>query len=471
MPKKISVFSLSAYVFVFLSFFLAPIDTDLGWHLRYGQYFFQTHSFLRNNTLTYFLPGYYWPNSYSLYQILVYIFYKNFGLLSLALASSLLGLASFFLLNKINPRYRHINFLGFLAVTLFGWNVFYAGIRAQEFSFLFLIITFFILKISEKEKKYLYLLPFLFLFWANLHGGFVLAVALICFLILDGLLKRQFKNITVLLSILFLSVVFCLINPYGIGVYKEALRHFGSNLGLLIAEWVPPNLPYKIVIIATTMAAFLLLAFRKSKRKLFWALSMFSFAYLAFTARRNLAIYGLFIFLFACEQFPIFIKKLEFNTGFRNIMTICLLAGFVILIPRASLNYQISTVWNIYCQKGMLPLPCKAVEFIKKNNPKGENVFSSYEWGGFLAWQLPQFKFFIDGRTPAWPTPEGKSPYTLYLEIIQAQEGYQNSLNIFKTDWLLLPANTFLDIELQNEKSIWHEIYRDQISSVYTKTD
>ena len=40
-------------------FFIAPIDSDLGWHLRYGDYFLKNGKFLKENILTYFLSGYY----------------------------------------------------------------------------------------------------------------------------------------------------------------------------------------------------------------------------------------------------------------------------------------------------------------------------------------------------------------------------------------------------------------------------
>jgi hypothetical protein len=469
MLKKLSLFGLCAYFFVFILFFLAPIDTDLGWHLRYGANFFHSGSFLKTNTLTYFLPGYFWPNSYSLYQIIIYFLYKNFGLLSLTFFSSLFGAACFYFLNKIYPMQKYTNFLGFLAVSLFGWNTLYAGVRAQEFTFLFLIVTFFALK--SAKRKYLYLLPLVFVFWVNLHGGFILGLLLIFLHLLDLIFTQRRKELTQIALLLGFCFLGSLINPYGLSIYKEVLRHFNSNLGNLIAEWVSPNVYFKTAVVALSLSGVFYLTFDKAKQKFFWSLLIVSFAYLAFIARRNLDIFALFVFLFVCEQFPQFFKKLEAKTNYANITILLLIAGFILVLPRTFQNYQIANDWTFYCQKGMLPLPCKAVEYIKQNMPDGQNVFSSYEWGGFLEWQLPTYKFFVDGRTPAWPTPEGKSPYTIYLEIIQARDGYQEALDKYHTDWLLVPADTFLDIKLYEAKggTLWHEIYRDQISAIYIK--
>ena len=45
--------------------------------------------------------------------------------------------------------------------------------------------------------------------------------------------------------------------------------------------------------------------------------------------------------------------------------------------------------------------PTDSIQFIKKNNlPK--NLFNPYGWGGYIIWKLyPQYKVFIDGRTPS----------------------------------------------------------------------
>ena len=71
-----------------LFFFLPPIDTDLGWHLRYGEYFLKNLTPLRGNPLTYLLPNYNWQPSYLFYDAAAALIYQKNGLLGLSFANA-----------------------------------------------------------------------------------------------------------------------------------------------------------------------------------------------------------------------------------------------------------------------------------------------------------------------------------------------------------------------------------------------
>src|SRR6185312_1980103 len=45
--------------------------------------------------------------------------------------------------------------------------------------------------------------------------------------------------------------------------------------------------------------------------------------------------------------------------------------------------------------------PAAAVAYLHRHLPK-QQIFSTYDWGGYLDWQLPEKKVFIDGRMPSW---------------------------------------------------------------------
>ncbi len=99
-------------------------------------------------------------------------------------------------------------------------------------------------------------------------------------------------------------------------------------------------------------------------------------------------------------------------------------------------------------------------------------MYNTYEWGGFLVWQVPEMKMFVDGRMPAWIGEGGKSPYTSYLEIIQAQPGWNEYLLDMETKYLLIAPGTFLDLELDEGGAVkwgWKEEYRDKGAVVYGK--
>jgi len=106
-----------------------------------------------------------------------------------------------------------------------------------------------------------------------------------------------------------------------------------------------------------------------------------------------------------------------------------------------------------------------------RQQPEKGNIFNRYEWGGFLIWQLPEYKVFVDGRMPAWEHPSGKSPYTIYLETLQNQPGWEETLKEYNINWILISPGTFMDLLLQpNPKKFgWEEVYRDKISVIYKR--
>ncbi len=129
---------------------------------------------------------------------------------------------------------------------------------------------------------------------------------------------------------------------------------------------------------------------------------------------------------------------------------------------------MVNSSWERFCQ---IRYACKAAEFLKKQPEKGV-IFNTYEQGGFLIWQLPEYKVFIDGRMPAWPHPSGKSPYTIYLETLQTQPGWQETLKEYNINWLFIGPGTFMDLKIrENPESFgWQEVYRDKKAVIYKKT-
>jgi len=458
---------------VFMFFFLPPNDTDLGWHLRYGDYFLSQGKFLTENKLTVLLFDYHWPNSYSLYQILSAVIYRLAGFSGLSFGNGLIFTAFFYLLYLTLKKNIYQTGFIFILITFPSWYVFGLGWRAQIFSLLGIALIFWILKTS---KKYFFL-PLIFLFWANLHGGFILGIMILLIFLLVQLIKlliekTSAKSFAFYCFYFLLSFLATMLNPYGLKIWWEGLNHLKVPMHKLIAEWVPPPGSLYFLVVLFFVFSFIIFLTQKNKNWWQWFLftCLFPFFYLGLSARRNLP----FFFMVTC----LIILSANFaKNWFKNINFTSLLKSFNILIFLWGLFYQLPNTllidlsWKNYCQqKRKFPFPCKAVDFIKENKIKG-TIYNTYEWGGFLEWQLPDSIFFVDGRMPAWPTSTFKSPYTIYLNIIQHQPGWEQTLATYKIDYLFIGANTFLDLELKTspDKYPWQEIYRDQKAVIYEK--
>ncbi|MBC8401855.1 MAG: hypothetical protein H8E14_10245 [Candidatus Marinimicrobia bacterium] len=83
-------------------------------------------------------------------------------------------------------------------------------------------------------------------------------------------------------------------------------------------------------------------------------------------------------------------------------------------------------------------LPVKATRFLKANPITGK-VYNSYNWGGYLIWELyPQKQVFIDGRAPAYPSKfiDIASQFRQYPQAFKAID------NIYRFQYLFFPKAT-----------------------------
>ncbi len=358
--------------------------------------------------------------------------------------------AAFVLILKTFPGQLEVKTLLLLAGILGGWSIYELGLRSQILTVFFLSAELFILGQAVRQPRWLWTLPFLLIIWTNTHPGFFLGPAVFGLYLMDNRLTR--KNIIIFL-VTFLAT---LLNPYGWRVYEEVLRHLQVPMNTLIAEWVGPDIKHVVIIVSGC----LLLLFGHVKQKLrptyiFWLALIFG--YMAITARRNLPLYYLVLPIGLINILPKISEEI-----LKIIIFPVLFFAFLL-----SLGNALATTKNSW--QPISSYPRQAIEYF--NNRSG-NVFNVYEWGGFLIWKLPNMKMFVDGRMPAWKTESGKSPYTIYLEIVQTQPGWNETLAKYQTDYIFMAPGTFLDLVLEKNKGLefgWKEDYRDQTAVIYRK--
>lgn len=460
------------FLLIFIIFLLPTTDPDFGWQLRCGQEFLTTGQLCLKNTFSVLLPNYEWAYPILVYPAIVTFVFERFGFWGLSLLNTLVITTAYaFLFHAIkNNNFQKMVFL--LASIPLSWVVFSLGFRSQILSILFFSITLFIIsKIRNDKRRFGLFLPFLFILWANTHGGFVFGFLLILILIAEHLAKQKWRMSLKTTLFLISSFLASLLNPFGFRIYQEILIHLKTPLNTLIAEWVPPSPPHSFFLASILLLLFssALFSLVSSKKTLpfFPFLSVFLFVFFAFLARRNLpfAYFSLIFLYFDGRTSSLLIPK-KYIPSF--LPTFLLIIGVLIVsflnLPK---TLRMNTNWSIFCNQSPVVYPCRAVDFLK--NQKPGNIFNTYEWGGFLIWQLPDFKVFVDGRMPAWQHPSGKSPYTIFLEIIQARSGWERTIQNYKINWLLIAPGTFLDLELKKHPRNWiKEVYRDKTAVVYS---
>lgn len=119
-------------------------------------------------------------------------------------------------------------------------------------------------------------------------------------------------------------------------------------------------------------------------------------------------------------------------------------------------------------------LPVRACDFIRTNHLPGP-LFNQLEWGGFVAWYLPDHPVAIDDRYELYGEEKTKQYYGVTQgKVDPASDGDLTSANtvLLSTDNVLIKGpEIFPDSQRMFQITFpgFHEVYRDQLAVVLTK--
>jgi len=483
--KNQKIIFLFLFFFSLVAIFLNPsLDPDFGWHFRNGQIIVAEGRFPKGDEFSWTMPGYeraynYWITeagfylleSHNLYWFLIVIF----GLIS---ASSIyfavsLGTKSASLLAKI--------FVGIYCAILLTT---FSGVRPQVVSFLFFSFLWVIL-ISGfwKRRVALILVPVMFIAWANFHYAFILGLFfLILYLALEGVryfllelkLWPAFLNRTKITKpqllnlgwICFFSFLATFLNPYKFLTYKTIFEDFLSQTTRQnIAEWLPLNFAslfgFLLLCYLALVVVFLARSFKKVNFSIscLWLLSLM----LALVSIRHLpflliASSSLLVFLWP-KKIPNLLRQ-SFWSAFGQ--SFFVLFALILIIFQLFNFLRVDTSAESLAKSGFYPVG--AVSFLLENKIDGK-LFNSYRWGGYLDWQLPKTKVFIDGRMSGWKKDDGI--FRDYLTISSLGENTLPLLDKWQVSLVLVEKDAPLSLLL--EKTCWQKIYEDQATVVFKR--
>ena len=416
-------FHLLLFILSFLILTKFNIDPDLGWHLAYGQKFLQEGKIIGADEFSWTMPGYVWHNSYFLYQIILSYIFGYFGhIVAGLLFGAIAGLAILVLLPRKLDVFKVIAAALGVVVALGS-----LGVRPHTVSFLMFSILVVLLQKRLFRRGYSSLFWFFFFaIWANFHRGFVVGIVLMAaFLVIDRLKARGHKDKKYFSEILalFWAVLGTFINPFGISIWKSAVFFdLTSRENLMwIAEWQPIGevFPLNFIFVLTGIIfiyIFLKKFTKTDKGEWFLAaasLFMFSFVSAAFL------FYWVAIFIFLST------RNLEFKLNLGEFLPrLSLAISFAAFFLAFFLNFVVRTLETTSFRRQLEidQYPVAALEFLQAQG-QAYGLFNSYEWGGYIDWQAPQVKVFIDGRMPSWRDSRRGSVFGDYLAIFRGNCG------------------------------------------------
>jgi hypothetical protein len=516
MRSKLSFIDIALLFFPIAMLLQIPIDPDLMWHLRVGQDLFKG-IFPFQDIYSWSMTGYAWVDHEWLTNAIMYKVYGISGLLGLGIAFTAICLGAYLVAVRTGALIsRHMQQPAQLS-NLASWrlgalllivgmylNQGALGTRPQMISLLgFALVNFWLWQYMLGERRNLWILLVVFWAWANLHGGFVIAVfqvGLALALIaaanwLPGLRMRSTfpfdainredypRKLRHLALVFGGSILASLVNPYTWRVYEEAMR---SSLDRYahsqISEWLAINFQgTEALLLGAFILLFVLWLLWQRRYYSAWHLLLWPvYLYLGMTSIRHLPLLMLFMlpwvyavvasnarvkwFFDDIVERYFAVRKAKWVYYFYN--------GALVLMVAVVLVYRVG-VWANACLDAsqlakLAGNPDKAVQYLAANTQPDDVMFNGYNWGGYLIWYLPQQKVYIDGRMASWSTAD-KHILEEYEQIVTLKPGWLDRLSGMHITFVLTAKDSTLSSGLRLAPA-YKVVYEDDVALVFRKS-
>lgn len=452
------------YIFIGLivlgSSFSKIADLDFWWHLKTGQIILEQKTFLYHDIYSFTAAGREYIDHEWLFQVIQYVTYSLAGPAGITLLKSLILILIYCVNTSVLQKNNISPFLssGVLILSVSGALIRFIE-RPEIFTTLFLILTYVIIEnyLRNGQRRILFILPLLYLVWANTHAAVILGLFLqmtfLAGLLTESKLKKlnypvfyslqssQLKTLAIFFGV---SLLITGVNPYGYRMLKvpfELTSIIDSGI-LKNQEWQQPSpilLPFFYVCLLFTFIVHI-----TQFRRLHVMHFLFA-AFLGYISLKYVRNVGIF-----CMMMPILVAPslsvLASKTTVVRWGTIGAAAGLLFILLRAY-PFQFGVGEASY-------FPNQIARFTKEKNLQG-HMLNSYGFGGYLIWTLfPERKIFIDGRNEVY-LPLLKR---LHKESADSR-GWKKLLADYKIEYALL--NYVDDLERVTE------IDRNQKTVVY----
>lgn len=472
MKKRIDIrhfvfgFLLLSSLFYFFSY--PEVDPDLWGHLFFGREILETGKLPLQNLYSYTAPDHPWINHEWLAEVIFYSVFYLFSSPGLILLKVAIGALIVWILDLIikrrvaSPFARVLTLVWIMSILSPGFNI-----RPQLFTYLFLAMLLFLFyRYEGGSKNILYLAALFIVPWVNLHGGFVAGIAALGLFAFwtavhgwwNGRATRSV--ISYILVPFILSLLFLLLNPYGLDLLSFLARDLLLDRPITEWEMIPlldlSFIEFKLALVAVFVLGLWSGSWRRWDFVLAVLAALFSVRY-----QRHMP-------LFAIAAAPFLAQGIEkVNHWMEGRVRKWILAVGILTIAL----YQLYWIGGIHLQHRFQLIvspreyPTQASDFLRRNGVRG-NLAVPFNWGEYLIWKLyPEVRVSIDGRyTTAYP-----------MEVIQDHWNWMEG----NKDWRKLLERYPAEIAITNRNHPvtallrrdpeWVYIYSDPIAFVFVR--
>lgn len=370
-------------------------DPDTYWQIRIGQWILDTGSLPRTDAFSFTMSGQPWMSTQWLAQVCYVAAFSLAGwagpvILTAASIAAAFAILAWFLVRRLDTRTALVLLMAALAVAS---PHFLVRPHALAMPVMVAWIAGLIAAADRGETPSFWLLPLIAL-WANLHGSFILGLALIGPVALDAVLKREAPARIRLLLRWFLFGLAALaascMTPYGFEALLAARNILNLGAALpLITEWRPMDFSrfgaFEACLLLGLGAALL----KGMTLPLMRIVLVLGLLHMALANVRNATVLALLLPIVLAAPLAVRLgrPRIPLPRGARSRSVIALASGaLVIAITSAAI-----ATGRYAPPSGIAP----AVAALKERGVS--RVLNDYDFGGYLIWAgIP---VAIDGRT------------------------------------------------------------------------
>ena len=462
---------------VVLLFYVVPgfaamrpvIDGDVWWHLRAGEWMVQHHALPRVDPFA--APGAAkpWAADSWLFDLLMHGLYREFGLGGLAVYRFLLCSAILIALLWLGARGGG---LGYIAIVVAGLSIAALMPLFAPRSYLFSILLYTVeltLLCSAMESgrwRRLWLLPPIFMLWANVHIQFVYGLlALIVAIVAErlpaesGRSRDEGTGSRTLIEVTVACVALTLATPYHVGLYAKAMT-YASQAAIydVIEELLSPQFrqPADWIMLALALVAARMAGGQKPPRP-FFVLLLGVTAFVSFRSSRDTWL--LVVSAAAILTAP---RGERERAPRPRVAPRRLIAATAIVVGLLGIAaWRIGTVAAPWPAIVAARFPVAAAEIIAERGYPGP-VYSPLDWGGYLLWSLPHLSVSIDGRTDV----HGDVQIRRSAETWDGRRGWDVDPDVAAAGTVVAPVMTPLATLLLGDPR-FDVVYNDAVARVF----
>lgn len=324
-------------------------------------------------------------------------------------------------------------------------------------------------------------------FWANVHGSFILVYPLLGVGVLEAAVERlkggsgdRLRHALILSSACGLAP---LLNPYGLGLASyvaDAVLFNGgaTSIGVLGAEWSPPEIrsAYGGLFYGSVVLAVVLLG-AGTRPRLGEGLLLLAFGMLAVSSMRHILWWTLVVVPFIARGIT---TVLASPSLLKLPRPGPLPLGSPVLNAACLLTFALLVTVSLPWWRQRLPLPPDRTVLVDATtpvaigeylaaNPMAGRLFNDTDWSAYFSWRLaPETQVFIDNRFELHPA----EVWTEYLTITRGHVTWQERLDSYGVTRLALNPKTQTGlVSAVRASPDWRLVYEDRLGLVFVRTN